>query len=145
VDDATGADARWWVSQAAVAGETSTGDCSHDASPYCHYDLADADQLALALGQALQHALGQVEDCHYPLPIPPEGALVELDAIHFVVWLDSGDPIAILRNENPGCAPDGHGWYFDEATMMLGICPETCALLRSDPLAELELIVGCTY
>jgi hypothetical protein len=138
----TGRDNRWWLSQAAELGGTSPGNCSHSAEPYCHFDMTGPDiNFAAALNAALVSIVGQVVSCDYAIPLPPEGQTIDLDAINLILRPDGGEPIQILRNENPGCQ---QGWYLDETTDLIRFCPDTCALAQSDPKAELELMFGCT-
>jgi hypothetical protein len=144
VHSQTGLDNRWWLSQAAELGGTSPGNCSHDAEPYCHFDMTGPDiNFAEELNKALKAIVGQVVSCDYSIPAPPPGEVIDLDAINLILRPDGGEPIQILRNENPGCAPDGNGWYYDEATERIRFCPETCARAQSDPNARAELLFGC--
>jgi hypothetical protein len=138
----TGRDNRWWLSQAAELGGTSPGNCSHDGEPYCHFDMTGPDiNFAAELNAALVSIVGQVVSCDYAIPLPPEGLTIDLNAINLILRPDGGDPIQILRNENPGCQ---QGWYYDEASQLVRLCPDTCALAQSDPNAALELMFGCT-
>jgi hypothetical protein len=141
VDATSGNDARWWLSQAAEAGGTSPGNCRHDAEPYCHYDLADDEDLAVAMDQALGEAFGQVDDCRYDLPRPPVGT-VYISETTFLFWPNGGEPIQILRNLDPDCEV---GWYYHETSELVRFCPRTCDLVRSAPSAELEIMVECGY
>jgi len=89
----------------------------------------------------LRDIVGQVVSCDYAIPMPPEGQTIDLDAINLILRPDGGDPIQILRNENPGCQ---QGWYYDNERGLLVLCPETCAEVQSDPNPRLELLFGCT-
>jgi hypothetical protein len=143
VDAATGSDARWWLSQAAEAGGTSPADCTHDTEPYCHFDITgEGIDVAQQLDNALQQIAGQLVNCAFALPPPPEGMLIDLNAIYMILWPERGDPIQLLRNENPDCR---HGWYYDEWTWLLSLCPDSCALVRSDPLCRFQLLFEEAY
>jgi hypothetical protein len=134
-------DARWWLSQAAELGGTSQGNCSHEAEPYCHFDLTGPDiDFAEELNNALRDIVAEVTRCDYALPLPPPGESIDLDMVNLIVRLNDGDPILILRNAQPGCE---QGWYLDEASSRVSLCSETCAVVRSDPNASLELRFGC--
>jgi hypothetical protein len=137
-----GRDNRWWLSQAAELGGTSRGNCSHNAEPYCHFDLTGPDvNFAEELNNALRAIVAEVTRCDYALPPPPPGETIDLDLINLIVRPDGGAPILILRNEQPGCE---QGWYVDEANSLVSLCFETCAAVRSDPNASLELWFGCS-
>jgi hypothetical protein len=141
VHSQTGRDNRWWLSQAAERGGTSPGNCSHEAEPYCHFDMTgEGVNFAQELNNALRDIVGQVVSCDYGIPMPPEGETIDLEAINLILRPDGADPIQILRNENPGCE---QGWYYDETSQLVRLCPLTCALAQSDPNAELELMFGC--
>ena len=53
----------------------------------------------------------------------------------------NAQPRQILRTNDPDCR---HGWYLDFSDHVR-LCPDTCALARSDPSAELEILAGCFY
>jgi hypothetical protein len=144
VHSQTGRDNRWWLSQAAELGGTSPGNCSHEAEPYCHFDMTGDDiNFAEELNAALQTIVGSVVSCDYAIPAPPPGEAIDMSAVILILRPSGGEPIQILRNDNPGCAPDGNGWYYDEATQRIKLCPETCKTAQSDAKARAELLFGC--
>ncbi len=138
----TGLDNRWWLSQAAEAGGTSPGNCSHDGPNYCHFDMTQSPDFSQALRDALGTIVGQVLACEYEVPAAGEGEIVDLNEINMVIWPGGANPIRILRNNEPDCE---QGWYVDsssgEARVLL--CSRTCLLAQSDPQARLELLFGC--
>ncbi len=137
----TGLDNRWWLSQAAEAGGTSPGNCSHDGEPYCHFDMTQASDFTSALRSALETIAGKVVSCDYSLPLPPGDQELDTTAINMFVWPGNAEPIQILRSMDPAC---DQGWYMDEATGHVSLCPGSCALVQSDPQLRLELMFGCT-
>jgi len=136
----TGLDNRWWLSQAAEAGGTSPGNCSHDAEPYCHFDMTGEDvNFAQELRDALVAIAGQVVSCQYAMPTPPAGESLDTNSIDLVLRPDGADPFLIQRTE----APCEQGWFLNENTQQVEFCSETCDLVQSDPNAEAELMFGC--
>jgi hypothetical protein len=142
VHSQTGRDNRWWLSQAAEVGGTSPGNCSHEAEPYCHFDMTgEGINFADELRRALRDIVGQVVACEYAIPVPPEGETIDFNAINFYLYPDGSNPIQILRDPTGTCTQGG--WFLDEATMQVRLCPDTCALAQSDPNAKAELMFGC--
>ena len=141
----TGLDNRWWLSEAAVAGGTSPGNCDHDpntAQPFCHFDMTESPNFSEALRDALGTIVGQVLACDYEVPLPPDDQVVDLDEVNLVLWPGGADPIQILRNNEADCE---QGWYVDESSdpARVLLCSRTCELVQSDPQARLELLFGC--
>ncbi|MBN2191909.1 MAG: hypothetical protein JW751_03765 [Polyangiaceae bacterium] len=137
----TGLDNRWWLSQAAEVGGTSLGNgCTHNAVPYCHFDMVEAVDFSSALAQTLETIAGRVISCDYSLPTPPPGEEINPGEINLFVWPSGADPIQVLKDVDPDCT---QGWYFDEAAQRVRLCSESCNLVRSDPNLRLELMFGC--
>ena len=141
----TGLDNRWWLSDAAIAGGTSPGNCDSDpdtAQPFCHFDMTQSPDFAAALRDALGNIVGQVLACDYEVPVAPNDLTVDLSEINMVIWPGGADPIRILRNNEPDC---DQGWYVDTsgAEPRVMLCATTCELAQSDPQARIELLFGC--
>ncbi len=136
----TGRDNRWWLSQAAEAGQTAAQPCSHTAEPYCHFDMTTGASFAEQLRDALVSIVGQVVSCDYSLPAPPAGETLDTNAINLVLRPSTTPPLLITRTTDPACA---QGWYFDEAAQQVRLCSETCATIKADALARAQLFFGC--
>jgi hypothetical protein len=136
----TGLDNRWWLSQGAELGGTADmSTCSHSAEPYCHFDMTTGDDFEASLRAALADIVGQVVACDYAVPLPPEGETVDLANVNLVLRPGGGQAIQILRT-NPPCQ---QGYYVDETTEQVHLCAETCSIIQTDALAEMELFFGC--
>lgn len=136
----TGLDNRWWLSQAAEVGGTALSNCSHEAEPYCHFDMTTSSDFAAALESALATIAGQVVACDYGIPVPPSNQTINAGAINLILRPDGGKPIQLLRTDDPACA---QGWYYNSEEERVVLCSESCALAQSDPRLELELMFGC--
>ena len=137
----TGLDNRWWLSQAAEAGGTAGLNCSHDAEPYCHFDMTGPGvNFGDMLRNSLQDIVGQVVSCEYSMPTPPPGESLDLDLINLVVRPDGADPVLLIRQQDSDCT---EGWFLNTATQQVQFCSDSCALVQSDPLAQAELLFGC--
>lgn len=141
----TGLDNRWWLSQAAEYGGTSPGNCSHDAVPYCHFDMTVGveDDFAAGLTRSMQQIIGQVAQCDYSIPPPDDGQLIDLTAIHLVLVANGSDYIEIYQSATSECT---HGWYLDKSDptdVQVKLCPATCDAVQADPLMELQWLFGC--
>jgi hypothetical protein len=133
-----GRDNRWWLSQAAELGGTSRGNCSHEAEPYCHFDLTGADvNFAEELNNALGDIVAEVTRCHYAVALPLPGENIDSDLINLIVRPDGGDPILISRDKEPGCE---QGWYYDEARSLF-----STGLVRNWGSTDGGSASGCNY
>jgi hypothetical protein len=132
---------RSWLSEAAELGGTSPGNCSHEAEPYCHYDIMGHDEnFPEELHAALQDVVAQVTSCDYAIPPPPPGETIDPNVITVVIRLDGVEPTLIYRSADPECE---YGWYYDQASSLGSLCRHTCGVVQADPNARLELLFGC--
>lgn len=101
------------------------------------------DNPAAALSDALDTIRAKALPCSYELPSdladPQSG--VTIDEVNVEITVD-GDENNIPRNDD--C--DGAGWYYDDPSVPTEIllCPDSCDDLRSDPVSELNIVLGCS-
>lgn len=135
-----GGDARPWLSRAAALGGTARGGCTVDGPNYCHIDLSQEADFAVALNAALARILGQIVSCSFELPPAPAGQTLNLSQVNVIYTPSSGaDAELVGRNDDPSCTD---GWQMD-AQGRVTLCENTCNLVRSDPGGTVELLFGC--
>jgi len=125
-------------------------------------NLAQLDQIAQlgGTGQAfvvasgvntdLQKALEKIRTvelaCTFPVPTSEQvGKEVEPGEVNVTYASGGGDPQTIPQVANAGaCGADG-GWYYDNASAPteITLCPATCDVVKNDPDAALEIVLGC--
>jgi hypothetical protein len=131
-------DARSWLSRMALSGGTAHAECSVDGPEFCHFDMTEEPDFALALNTALRQIAGQTLGCRFSLPVVPAGSDPE---DMNVLWLRSnGDAEIIPRAGDDRCA---EGWQYATDRSGIELCPATCDAVQSDPDARLELLLGC--
>jgi hypothetical protein len=98
----------------------------------------------LDLPQALQSALDSVTRavvaCIYTIPpFPPHQVF---DPTQTTVVYTNGSQIqySVVRSDADPCL---RGWHYINNEAELEICGETCALIQSDPFAQVDLFFGC--
>jgi hypothetical protein len=130
------AEARPALERFAVAGGTRT--------PFI---LTTGDDLAQRLLEALKEIRGQAVACEYTIPAPQAGTI---DFTKVNVRTDSQGQAQDLGNvASADRCTDRGGWYYDPPPGMgnmparLVLCPSTCAKLRGDPAARVDLLFGC--
>ena len=151
VASASSTDPRAWMSQAASAGQTpATPDCSDSGIPnYCHVDLTNVTDPQSSITAALQSIVTSVSvlPCSFTIPPPTNGMIPDPTKISVVYNQNvvDGVPTAqfLIGQSNPDCS-QGDGWYLDEATGAIDLCTKTCATIRQDPKADVELRQGCS-
>jgi hypothetical protein len=83
--------------------------------------------------------------CDFPVPQPPPGETLDLASLA-VQYTPGGDAGATqefsLVADLASCAP-GKVWLEGGATGTVHLCPETCALVKSDLGASLSVVSGC--
>jgi hypothetical protein len=139
--DWMGEDARWWLSEASEVGGTSVGgDCSHSGVPYCHFDMVEEEDFGASLRGALANIAGQVLDCDYTLPEPPEGQELDLQNINIVLTAPgTGEQTLVLLDAaGEGC---DEGWYLSDNRVHL--CEQTCDQVLATTGTSLKIHFGC--
>jgi hypothetical protein len=82
--------------------------------------------------------------CEFDIPAPPEGSVLDLDAIR--VTYRSGDLVRAMLSRVDGVgACTGEGWYFDDpvSPTQMVLCPDVCRDVQADPEANLDIALGC--
>jgi hypothetical protein len=132
-------DARPWLSRAAALGGTGRGGCTIDGPNFCHIDLSQDADFAVALNAALARILGQIVSCSFEIPAAPSGQTINLSQVNVIHTASSGSAELIGRNDDPSCTD---GWQMD-AQGRVTLCENTCNAVRSDPGGTVELLFGC--
>lgn len=121
----------------AVAGGTT--------SPFI---LATGDDLTQKLLEALKTIRGLSVACEYAIPRPATGD-IDFDRVNVRATSQAGTEEPGYVGSMDRCAPDKGGWYYDPpptpstVPRRLVLCPATCARLRADPAARVDLVFGC--
>jgi hypothetical protein len=93
-----------------------------------------------ALAAALATVAADLGSCQCSILPPPAGQQIDPSALNgYVVARRRGPPAPaalVRRDVRPGC-------FLDDARTRAVLCPRTCALLRSDPQARVEIKSGC--
>jgi hypothetical protein len=95
----------------------------------------------------LEKALGQIAvaqlGCEYPLPAPPAGQTINVNAVN-VDYTPTGQPQTTLAYS--GMCNDPNGWHYDSTTTPTKIimCPSICDTLKADLGGKIDIIFGCS-
>jgi hypothetical protein len=95
--------------------------------------------LEKALGQIASSVLG----CEYPLPAPPNGQSLDVNAVN-VNYTPAGQPAQTLAY-SADCS-DPNGWHYDNVgtPTKVEMCPGICQTLKADTSGgKLDVIFGC--
>jgi hypothetical protein len=138
-DNGAGGDMRPWLSTGAVLGGTAIPGCNVQGPNYCHVDLVDESDFASALRARLSQIVGQLVSCSFELPVEPDGAALDPTRMNLLFTPStSEEPQLVVQNPEANCY---FGWQRHENTLEL--CGQTCDIVRRDPGAKLELLLGC--
>ena len=164
-------DNRSMMSRMAAAGGTATEGCNHDGPNYCHFDMTQEPEFLQALVDALGDIINMVQVtlqtvemvqetvvvreetvvetvnlCSYPLPEPPKGQDLFLEEVKAIYYPGGGDVRQEIRQtteEPPETCTEG--WTFDDPVnpTTIEFCSATCERIQADPMARVEIEVGC--
>lgn len=137
----SGTDKRPWLSQAAIAGGTSSPGCSVNGPEYCHFDMTQDTDFSESLAEALQDIRGQIIDtCTFALPAPPPNVTISPSMTQVIVEWGDGSSSLIHPDGNGSCID---GWEYDEEDKTISLCSKTCEEVKADTRARLFFSFGC--
>jgi hypothetical protein len=137
----TGNDMRGWLSAAAVAGGTPAEGCTVEGPNFCHFDMTQAPDFAVALAEGLAAISQDVADlCTFEMPAPPEGETsTDPNLTSVIIEWSNGTSELILRDEVADCQ---EGWAVDAAGK-IALCAATCARVKQDGSVQARVSMGC--
>jgi hypothetical protein len=137
-------------------GQAGGGDCNQAAPGFaCDLTLDAGDFVAALNGirdrtrtrtriETRVDRIVTVLACEWEVPAPAPGT--RFDPLRVNVAVSSGAGSQTLGNVSSAanCGAEG-GWFYDDASAPTRIqaCPSTCAELRAQPEAEVDLLFGC--
>lgn len=94
--------------------------------------------LRAAIGQIKEQQLG----CNYPLPAPPSGQSLDVNAVN-VDYTPAGGALRTLAY-SADCK-DPNGWHYDDAATPKEIvmCAASCDTLKADKGGKVDIVFGC--
>ncbi len=78
--------------------------------------------------------------CQYTVPAPPPDQQIDPNAVNVVYTTGSGEQYLVLRSSADPCA---EGWNYSADQTQIRLCDDTCALVKADAGARLNLLFGC--
>jgi len=129
---------RNWMSRAAVIGGTATAGCNVNGPNYCHMDMTTASDFSAALRAGLARVVGQITPCTFTFAEAPPGEI--LDPTKINVILGSGAQSSLIIRDDVGDCSQGWQLTADQEILL---CPETCAQIKSDADAKIDVLFGC--
>ncbi len=109
--------------------------------------LEAGDDLNQRLLEALKEIRGLALACDYAIPAPGGGA-IDFGRVNVRTTVAGAAELLYVGSADR-CQPDRGGWYYEPAPSAttrptrLVLCPDSCARLRTDPAARVELEFGC--
>ena len=103
--------------------------------------LVASGDVAGSFHEALGKVRGDVLPCEYDLPKQVAEGEVGLGKVNVEITPGEGDAFVVPFDK----ACKGGGWRFDDAVdpTAIVLCPETCAALKADNEAAIEVVLGC--
>lgn len=104
--------------------------------------LDDPAQTRKDLLDAINLIRGKAISCDLPLPAPPAGKKLDPDKVD-VQFTAQGQP-AIPLKYGTTCTGDT-AWHYDDPTKptKVQLCDSTCATVKADTMAKLDVVFGC--
>lgn len=129
---------RTWMSRAAVIGGTATAGCNVNGPNYCHMDMTSEPDFAAALRAGLARVVGQITPCTFTFANPPPGQTINPNDINVIVN-SSGQSSLVIRDDVGSCS---QGFQLTKDNEIV-LCPETCAQVKADSGASVDVVFGC--
>ena len=122
------------MNQIAAAGGTTKG-----------IFVADGANTTQDLLDALGAIRGAILDCDFPMPTPKAGVAVEPTLINVNLTPSSGAMSTLPQVGSEASCTGSAGWYYDNPLnpSRIILCKSTCDSVTADPMASLEILLGC--
>ena len=104
---------------------------------------ASAEQQLIA---ALSGIRGQALECDFPMPEPTDpGVTIDPTRVNVTFTPGSGNPGTFAQVTDQSSCGGNKSWFYDVPAKptRIQLCPSACDLVRSDPKAKLEILLGC--
>ena len=142
--------ARGYLSELAFVGGTPrTPTCTHDptsAAGDCHFDMTTTGDFAAGLATALGNVSGAALGCEFA--VPKTGGPVTPGSVNVQYRPQSGNA-ECFSYDPAACSAGSNGWQFakkpdgsDDLSRVV-ICGSACERVRADPMARVDVILGC--
>ena len=104
--------------------------------------LVGATNVAQEFHDALSKVRGDALPCEYGIPESVNSGEVQLTQVNVAITPNGGDKTVIPQD--PTCA--GDGWKYNDTNPPTSIilCPATCAALKQDDGAAIQILLGCS-
>ena len=142
--------ARGYLSELAFVGGTArSATCTHDpasAAGDCHFDMTTTQDFAGALASALGSVSGAALGCEFS--VPKTNVVVTPGSVNVQYRSDKAAP-ECFSYDPAACTAGSNGWQFakrsdgtDDLSRVV-ICGSACDRVRADPMARVDVILGC--
>ncbi|HMI87178.1 MAG TPA: VWA domain-containing protein [Polyangiaceae bacterium] len=139
--------ARGLLSQIAFAGGTAaSATCDHAGGKDvgdCHFDMTTSQDFAGDLRKALATITGKALTCTFDVPAGPAGLPVDRSKVNVNFTPGAGAAVPILQDNTALCDQGADGWQYADNDAKIILCGPTCAKVKSDPGARIDIILGC--
>jgi von Willebrand factor type A domain len=107
--------------------------------------VADGANTTQDLLDALGAIRGAILDCDFPMPTPKAGVAVEPALINVNFTPSSGTKSTLTQGAGESACAAGAGWYYDNPInpSRIILCKAACDSVTADPMASLEILLGC--
>lgn len=101
--------------------------------------LVAATNVETQFRDALSKVRGDAVPCSYEIPESLKNGQTLVTAVNIEIT-ETGQAPAILPQDS-ACVDEG--WRYDDPTASIQLCPATCARLKADATASIEVLLGC--
>jgi hypothetical protein len=107
--------------------------------------VADGANTKQELIDALGEIRGEVLSCDFPMPEPKKGSEINPDEINVNYTAGSGMKTTLKQVGNEQACAGSQGWYYDDIQnpTRIVLCKSTCDAVTADPMAGLQILLGC--
>lgn len=120
------------LNQIAAGGGTGTATLVAAGNP---------TQTSADFQKALEQIRGEALSCDVPLPAPPDGKTLDINAVNVVATIGGKEDILAYNKDCTG----GSGWHYDDASApkQVKLCDVSCKAIRGDAGGKIAITFGC--
>jgi hypothetical protein len=105
--------------------------------------MTTSQDFATDLRKALGTITGKALTCTFDVPAGPAGLPVDRTKVNVNFTPSGGTPTPILQDNTAACDQGADGWQYADGETKIILCGPTCTRVTSDPLAKIDIVLGC--
>jgi hypothetical protein len=106
--------------------------------------MTTSQDFAGDLRKALATITGKALTCSFDVPVGVAGVPVDPKKLNVNFTPSGGVAAPILQDNTAACDQGADGWQYAENQTKIVLCGPSCDKVKADPLARIDIVLGCS-